>query len=118
MGQAANQAREIINFWNRERKRILGDVGILTESDEDRLERNYQAATLKIQRELVSAIENLTAVVAEHLLEPEPLTAEQSIPQADAILEHLRRKHELSAERKARVSTENPPQADPKKSDG
>jgi len=71
-------------------------------------------------RDSLQGLEAMEGRRAEREAQVEPLTAEQSIPQTDAILELLRRKQDLRDrnEAKARVTKENPPQADPKKSDG
>jgi len=99
MGIRRDESKAIENVYN------MDVVGTPASQRGDVADR----ASLRQTTCLIGAIEDLTAVVAEHLLEPEPLTAEASIEQTEGLLEMLRRKQTLIAERKARVSKENPP---------
>ena len=129
MGDRRDEAENVVTRWENDltnQESVFGPDFIKGDP------QTYQGWSLRMAAVLIGAIEDLKDhLVVSHLAiedrlaalvvavdeQPEPLTAEESIPQTDAIMELLRRKQELNAERKARVSKENPPRAMDKNSD-
>lgn len=131
MGQKAMLAEKVVNEFNDE-MRVLYEQSGRQPFERSALKQTsfYEAATLRMQAVLIGAIEDLATILSSPRVEVEPLTAEESIPQTNALIELMRRKQELRNGRiadsplkpvdpKARVSKENPPRTTPeKKSDG